>query len=105
MTYALVSDGDVMEGVALEAASLAGHLGLGKLVYLYDSNSVTLDGPASLSFSVEDVRKRYEAYGWQVLTVKDGDHVSPGRILVCGPPSFSGATCIPCQCVVVISPS
>src|SRR5690606_36604157 len=57
MTYALVSDGDLMEGVAAEAGSLAGHLGLGKLVYLYDANDVTLDGPASLSFS-EDVCAR-----------------------------------------------
>ena len=72
-TYALVSDGDLMEGISAEAASLAGHLHLGKLVYLYDSNDVTLDGPASLSFTTEDVEKRYQAYGWQVLRVKDGD--------------------------------
>ncbi len=72
-TYALVSDGDLMEGISAEAASLAGHLKLGKVIYLYDSNDVTLDGPASLTFSTEDVGKRYEAYGWQVLHVKDGD--------------------------------
>ncbi len=71
-TYALVGDGDVMEGVACEAASLAGHLKLGKLVCLYDANDVTLDGPASLSFS-EDVGRRYEAYGWHVQTVKEGN--------------------------------
>jgi transketolase len=71
-TYALVSDGDLMEGVSAEASSLAGQMGLGKLVFLYDSNEVTLDGPASLSFSVEDVEKRYQAYGWQVLRVRDG---------------------------------
>jgi transketolase len=71
-TFALVSDGDIMEGISHEAASLAGHLKLGKLVYLYDSNHVTLDGPASLSFS-EDVGKRYEAYGWKVLHVRRGD--------------------------------
>ncbi|MBI3180879.1 MAG: transketolase [Myxococcales bacterium] len=71
-TYALVSDGDVMEGVACEAASLAGHLGLGKLFCLYDANDVTLDGPAHITFS-EDVAKRYEAYGWQVLKVERGD--------------------------------
>ena len=71
-TYALVSDGDVMEGVACEAASIAGHLGLGKLIYLYDANQVTLDGPLSLSMS-EDVGRRYEAYGWHVLHVRDGD--------------------------------
>ena len=72
-TYALVSDGDLMEGISAEAASLAGHLKLGKLVYLYDSNDVTLDGPASLTFTTEDVGKRYESYGWQVMHVKDGD--------------------------------
>jgi transketolase len=71
-TYALVSDGDVMEGVACEAASLAGHLGLGKLIYLYDANQITLDGPLSLSMS-EDVGARYAACGWQVLHVEDGD--------------------------------
>ncbi len=72
MTFALVSDGDLMEGLSGEAASLAGHLGLGKLVYLYDANDVTLDGPADLTFT-EDVARRYEAYGWQVLRVEDGD--------------------------------
>jgi transketolase len=71
-TYALVSDGDVMEGVACEAASLAGHLGLGKLIYLYDANSVTLDGPLSLIMS-EDVGARYAACGWHVQHVDDGD--------------------------------
>ena len=71
-TWALISDGDVMEGVTCEAASLAGHLKLGKLVCVYDSNDVTLDGPASLSFS-EDVGRRYESYGWQVLRVERGD--------------------------------
>jgi transketolase len=72
-TFALVSDGDLMEGLSHEASSLAGHLKLGKLIYLYDSNDVSLDGPCSLAFS-EDVAKRYEAYGWQVLSVHDGDH-------------------------------
>jgi transketolase len=71
-TYALITDGDVMEGVACEAASLAGHLKLGKLICLYDANDVTLDGPASMSFS-EDTGKRYESYGWHVQTVKDGN--------------------------------
>jgi transketolase len=72
-TYTLVSDGDMMEGVAAEAASLAGHLGLGKLIYLYDANQVTLDGPLSISMS-EDVAARYAAYGWHVAHVEDGDH-------------------------------
>jgi transketolase len=64
-TYALCSDGDMMEGVASEACSLAGHLGLGRLVVLYDDNHVTIDGPTSLSFS-DDVGRRFEAYGWEV---------------------------------------
>ncbi|HEX5062175.1 MAG TPA: transketolase [Kofleriaceae bacterium] len=71
-TYALVSDGDVMEGVAMEAASIAGHLGLGKLIYLYDANQITLDGPLSLSMS-EDVGERYAACGWHVQHVENGD--------------------------------
>lgn len=72
-TYALVSDGDLMEGVAAEAVSLAGHMGLGKLIALYDSNDVTLDGPASLSFTGEDVAARFAAYGWHVQHVEDGN--------------------------------
>ncbi len=71
-TWALVSDGDLMEGVSGEVSSLAGHLGLGKLTFLYDSNEVSLDGPTRVTFT-EDVGKRYEAYGWQVLHVADGN--------------------------------
>jgi transketolase len=63
-TYVLASDGDMMEGVASEAASLAGHLGLGRLIVFYDDNRVTIDGPTSLTFS-EDVAQRFEAYGWE----------------------------------------
>ena len=73
-TYVLCGDGDMQEGVTYEAASLAGHLSLGKLIVLYDANKVTLDGPLDQSFS-EDVVKRFEAQGWQVLTVKDGNDV------------------------------
>jgi transketolase len=72
--YAIVSDGDLMEGVASEAASLAGHLKLGKLIYLYDDNHVTIEGFTDLAFS-EDVPKRFEAYGWHTLTVKDGNNL------------------------------
>jgi transketolase len=72
--YAIVSDGDLMEGVASEAASLAGHLKLGKLIYLYDDNHVTIEGFTSLAFS-EDVPKRFEAYGWHTLTVTDGNNL------------------------------
>jgi transketolase len=70
-TFVLCSDGDMMEGISSEAASLAGHLGLGKLICLYDDNHVSLDGPTSLSFS-EDVLARFSAYGWQVQRVEDG---------------------------------
>ncbi|HWB23213.1 MAG TPA: transketolase [Gaiellaceae bacterium] len=71
--FAICSDGDLMEGVASEAASLAGHLGLGRLVMLYDDNKITIDGPTELSFAGEDVPKRFEAYGWHTLTVEDGN--------------------------------
>ena len=70
-TFAICGDGDLMEGVSQETASLAGHLGLGKLVVLYDSNDISLDGDLDRSFS-ESVEKRYEAYGWQVIRVEDG---------------------------------
>jgi len=71
-TYALVGDGDLMEGIASEACSLAGHLKLGKLIFLYDSNDITLDGELSKASS-EDIKMRFESYGFQVLTVDDGD--------------------------------
>src|SRR6185295_6264827 len=72
--YGIVSDGDLMEGVASEAASLAGHLQLGKLIYLYDDNNVTIEGFTKLAFS-EDVPKRFEAYGWHTVTVEDGNNL------------------------------
>src|SRR6476619_7136389 len=75
-TYAIVSDGDLVEGVAAEAASLAGHLGLGRLVYLYDDNDISLDGPTELSFASEDVGKRFEAYGWHVRGVDDANDIA-----------------------------
>jgi len=71
-TYAIVSDGDLMEGISFEAASLAGHLKLGKLIYLYDANDISLDGPLSLAYS-EDVTTRFQSQGWQVLMVENGD--------------------------------
>lgn len=74
-TYAIVSDGDLMEGVAAEAASLAGHLKLGKLIYLYDDNLISLDGSTDMAFT-EDVARRFEAYGWQVLRVEDGNDLA-----------------------------
>jgi transketolase len=71
-TFALVSDGDMMEGVVSEASSIAGHLGLGKLTFLYDANQITLDGPLSDTMD-EDVGARYAAYGWHVQHVEDGN--------------------------------
>ncbi|MNO22249.1 Transketolase [compost metagenome] len=74
-TYGICGDGDLMEGVASEAASLAGHLKLGKLIFLYDSNDISLDGKLNLSFS-ENVRQRFQAYGWQTLLVEDGNDLA-----------------------------
>ena len=71
-TYALNGDGCLMEGVSQEAASLAGHLKLGKLVLLYDSNDISLDGPTSMAFT-EDIKGKFEAYGWQHILVEDGN--------------------------------
>ncbi len=73
-TYALVSDGDLMEGITSEAASLAGHLGLGKMVYIYDDNKISIEGSTDLTFT-ENVGARFEAYNWQVLRVADGNDV------------------------------
>jgi transketolase len=70
--YGIVSDGDLMEGVASEAASLAGHLGLDNLIYLYDDNHISIEGSTDLAFT-EDVRRRFEAYGWFVQEVADGN--------------------------------
>lgn len=70
--YAIVSDGDLMEGVSYEAASLAGHLKLGNLIYLYDDNEITIDGSTDLAFT-EDRTKRFEAAGWHVSVVEDGN--------------------------------
>ncbi len=72
--FGIVTDGDLMEGISSEAASLAGHLQLGKMIYYYDDNRITIDGSTDLSFT-EDRGKRFEAYGWQVLRVEDGNDV------------------------------
>jgi len=74
-TYALVSDGDLMEGVTSEAASLAGHLGLGKIIYLYDDNQISIEGSTGLTFT-ENVAARFEAYGWQVLRVQEANDLA-----------------------------
>ena len=72
--YCICSDGDLMEGVSYESASLAGHLKLANLIYLYDDNQVTIDGPTSLAFS-EDVTERFESCGWEVSVVEDGNDI------------------------------
>ena len=77
--YAICSDGDLMEGVSNEAASIAGQLGLGKLVYFYDDNRITIDGTTSLSFTVEDRGKRFEAQGWHVQHVDDANDLDALR--------------------------
>ncbi|NPA57942.1 MAG: transketolase [Aquificae bacterium] len=71
-TYAIVSDGDLMEGISYEAAALAGRLKLGKLIYLYDDNHITIDGPTDITWT-EDIELRFKAHGWQVITVPDGE--------------------------------
>jgi len=80
--FAIVSDGDLMEGVAAEAASLAGHLGLGRLVYLYDDNRISLDGPTEWSYEGEDVTKRFEAYRWHVQQVDDANDVNELEVAI-----------------------
>jgi len=74
-TYAIVSDGDLMEGVSSEAASLAGHLGLGKLIYLYDDNRISIEGSTDLAYT-EDVARRFLAYGWHVQRLSDGNDLA-----------------------------
>jgi transketolase len=79
--YGIVSDGDLMEGVASEAASLAGHLRLGRLTYLYDDNEITIDGGTHLAFS-EDVLARFDAYGWHTQRVEDGNDLEALRAAI-----------------------
>ncbi|MBN1780675.1 transketolase [bacterium] len=81
--YAIVSDGDLMEGISSEAASIAGHLGLGNLIYLYDDNAITIEGKTHLSFS-EDVAKRFEAYGWHTIRIDGHDHEAIGKAIQAG---------------------
>lgn len=74
--YAICSDGDLMEGVSAEAASLAGHLKLGNIIYLYDNNHITIEGDTALAFANEDVAARFEAYGWHTQHIDDGNDVN-----------------------------
>jgi transketolase len=91
-TYAIVTDGDLMEGVSSEAASLAGHLGLGKLIYLYDDNNVSIDGSTDLAFT-EDPAGRFESYNWHVVRVQDGHDVD--QVDRCDPGSKKRPTPFP----------
>ncbi len=95
-TFGIVSDGDLMEGVAAEAASLAGHLSLGKLIYLYDDNGITLVGPAELTYS-EDVGKRFDAYGWQTLSVDGHDRRAVAEAIAAGIDDTERPTLISCK--------
>lgn len=80
-TYGIVSDGDLMEGVASEAASLAGTLGLGRLIYLYDDNKITIEGSTEGAFR-EDVASRFMAYGWQVISVRDAENLMALKVAI-----------------------
>jgi transketolase len=80
--FGICSDGDLMEGVSAEAASLAGHLGLGRLVFLYDDNHISIDGDTALSFDTEDVQARFRAYGWHVQSVADANDLDALRVAI-----------------------
>ena len=81
--YGIVSDGDLMEGISHEAASIAGHLELGNIIYFYDDNHITIEGDTSLTFS-EDIAKRFEGYGWHVLQIDAYDHEGIRKAVVVG---------------------
>ena len=95
-TYAIVSDGDLMEGVASESASLAGHLELGKLIYLYDDNDISIEGSTDLTFT-EDVRKRFEAYHWHVLEINGHDMAAVEQAIRAGQAEAGRPTLIICH--------
>ena len=89
--YAICSDGDLMEGVSYEAASIAGHLGLGRLVYFYDDNHITIDGTTALTFTTEDKAKRFEAQGWHVQSIADSEDVDAIERAIAGGAGRAGA--------------
>lgn len=95
-TFAIVSDGDVMEGVSQEAASIAGHQQLGNIVYLYDDNNITIDGSTDLAFT-ENVRARFEAYGWHTLEVDGHDRVAIRKAITQGVAEKNKPTLIACK--------
>ncbi len=99
-TYAICSDGDMMEGVSGEAASLAGHLGLGKLIWLYDDNGITIDGKTDISFT-ESVEARFKAYEWQVIRVENGEDVEEvDKALTDAKAETSKPTMIICKTII-----
>jgi transketolase len=99
-TFAMCGDGDLMEGVAAEAASFAGHNKLGRLICLYDDNGITIDGKTSVSFSGEDVTKRFEAYGWQVLAADGRDHDGIDKAIAAAKAELSKPTLIRVKTVI-----
>ncbi|AVP36990.1 transketolase [Staphylococcus felis] len=98
-TYVLASDGDLMEGISHEAASLAGHLKLDKLITLYDSNDISLDGETNKSFS-EDIKARFESYGWNHILVKDGNDLEEIDKAITTAKSQSGPTIIEVKTII-----
>jgi transketolase len=98
-TYGICSDGDLMEGIASEAASLAGHLGLGKLVYLYDDNHITIDGSTDLAFT-EDVPARFAAYGWHVASVDGHDPIAVGEAIAAARAQTDRPSLIACRTTI-----
>ncbi len=98
-TFAFVSDGDILEGVAAEAASLAGHLGLGRIVFLYDDNAISLEGPTDWTFS-EDVPRRFDAYGWHTLTVDGHDHAAIDEAIAAALAEADRPSLISCKTVI-----
>ncbi len=98
-SYALVSDGDLMEGISHEACSLAGHLGLGKLIFLYDDNSITIDGKTELAFS-EDVLKRFDAYGWHTQRVDGHDPLAVGAAIEAAQAETERPSLIACRTTI-----
>lgn len=98
-TFALCGDGDLMEGVAAEAISLAGHLNLEKLIVLYDSNDISLDGDLEKSFS-ENIQKRFESYGWSYLKVQDGNDIEDVNAKIEAAKQFNSPTIIEVKTVI-----
>ncbi|WGF86566.1 transketolase [Marinivivus vitaminiproducens] len=98
-TWVIAGDGCMMEGISHEAASLAGHLGLGRLNVLYDDNHISIDGPTSLAFS-DDVHKRFEAYGWHVLTVDGHDRQALDDAMMAAKAEIDRPTLIACRTTI-----